>query len=131
MPRGGSRRENEAARRLRERQEYERRHTIGRPHPDRARQFMPFAALRGYYDLVHAQEAVPEPRRPLTEEEACVLGEQLASLERGQVVRATYYHDGAYREAVGAVSQVDTIYRTLWVVRTAIPFDALSQIELL
>ena len=32
---------------------------IGRPHPDRARQFMPFAALRGYYDLVHAKEGFP------------------------------------------------------------------------
>lgn len=43
---------------------------IGRPHPDRARQFMPFAALRGYYDLVHAKEAVPESRRPLSDDEA-------------------------------------------------------------
>ena len=43
---------------------------IGRPHPDRARQFMPFAALRGYYDLVHAKEVVPEPRRPLADDEA-------------------------------------------------------------
>lgn len=24
----------------------------GRPHPDRARQFMPFASLKGYYDLI-------------------------------------------------------------------------------
>ena len=29
---------------------------LGRPHPDRARQFSPFAALRGYYELVHAKE---------------------------------------------------------------------------
>lgn len=25
---------------------------VARPHPDRARQFLPFAALTGYYDLV-------------------------------------------------------------------------------
>lgn len=49
--------------------EYEARRTIGKPHPDRARQFKPFAALKGYYDLLAERERVPEPRRVLTEEE--------------------------------------------------------------
>ena len=39
---------------------------IGRPHPDRARQFMPFAALRGYYDLVHAKFPNRAGRFPTT-----------------------------------------------------------------
>lgn len=104
---------------------------LGRPHPDRARQFMPFAALRGYYGLVHAKEIVPEPRRPLTEEEARVLDEQLASLERGTVVRATFYRDNGYRDITGAVSQVDLIYRNLWIVRDCIPFAELCAIEVL
>lgn len=30
---------------------------IARPHADRAQQFMPFAALNGYEDLVQAEEA--------------------------------------------------------------------------
>ena len=59
---------------------------IGRPHPDRARQFMPFAALRGYYDLVHAKEVVPEPRRPLADDEARALDGIIANLVRGDVV---------------------------------------------
>jgi len=29
----------------------------GRPHPDRARQFMPFAALKGYYELIAQRTA--------------------------------------------------------------------------
>lgn len=49
--------------------EYEARRTIGKPHPDRARQFKPFAALKGYYDLLAERERVPEPCRVLTEEE--------------------------------------------------------------
>ncbi|MDO4291052.1 MAG: hypothetical protein Q4C41_07490 [Eggerthellaceae bacterium] len=32
------------------------RYTIGKPHPDRAAQFKPFAALKGYYDLLEAEE---------------------------------------------------------------------------
>lgn len=33
---------------------------VAQPHADRARQFMPFAALKGYEDLVADVEAVPE-----------------------------------------------------------------------
>lgn len=104
---------------------------IGRPHPDRARQFMPFAALRGYYDLVHAKEVVPEPRRPLSDDEARELDEIIASLARGDVVRCRYYEDAGYREAEGAVSQIDLTFRDLWIVRRRIPFSAIQSLELL
>lgn len=104
---------------------------VGRPHPDRARQFMPFAALRGYYDLVHAKEAVPEPRRPLSDEEARALDEAIASLAKGDVVRCRYYADGGYHEMEGAVSQIDAIFRDLWIVRKRVPFTAIHSLEVL
>ncbi len=104
---------------------------LGRPHPDRARQFSPFAALRGYYELAHAKEAVPERRRPLTEEEACRLDEAVAALRRGQAVRCVFYRDGAYQGCEGIVSQVDLVYRDLWIVRTRIPFAEICTLELL
>lgn len=39
---------------------------VARPHDDRARQFMPFAALKGYEELVAQREEVPEhiPENP-------------------------------------------------------------------
>ncbi len=104
---------------------------IGRPHPDRARQFMPFAALRGYYDLVHAKEVVPEPRRPLADDEARALDGIIANLVRGDVVRCRYYEDGGYRVAEGAVSQIDLTFRDLWIVRRRIPFSAIQSLEML
>ena len=104
---------------------------IDRPHPDRARQFSPFAALRGYYDLVRERERVVEPRRPLSDVEARELGETLAQVRRGQLVRATFYENDAYRTVVGTVSQVDMIYHDLWIVRERIPFDELCALEAL
>ena len=92
---------------------------------------MPFAALRGYYDLVQAKEVVAEERRELTEEDARALNELVGRLKRGALVRVVYYDGEGYRTCTGAVSQVDTIYRTLWIVRTAIPFDQISAIEIL
>lgn len=104
---------------------------LGRPHPDRARQFSPFAALRGYYELVHERERVIEPRRPLSEEEARALDATIADLQRGAMVRAVFYEKDAYRTIVGTVSQVDMIYHDLWIVRTRIPFDELCALEAL
>lgn len=104
---------------------------LGRPHPDRARQFSPFAALRGYYELVHERERVVEPRRPLSEEEARVLDEAVASLRRGAMVKAVFYEKDAYRTIVGTVSQVDMIYHDLWIVRTRIPFASLCALEVI
>ena len=40
-----------------------------RPRADRAQQFMPFAALKGYYDLIRERERVVEPKRELTDEQ--------------------------------------------------------------
>lgn len=104
---------------------------IGRPHPDRARQFMPFAALRGYYDLVHAKEVASEPRRPLSDDEARALDEVIASLAKGDVVRCRYYEGSGYREVEGTVSQIDLAFHDLWIVRRRIPFSAIQSLELL
>ncbi|MEG0790533.1 MAG: hypothetical protein RSG23_02780 [Gordonibacter sp.] len=96
---------------------------------DRARQFMPFAALKGYYDLVRQRERVPEPRRELPEEEAVRLSAQVATLCKGDMVEATYYDGETYVVAEGMVAQVDEAYRTLTVVKRCIAFDDLWGIE--
>ena len=36
------------------------RHVIGKPHADRARQFVPFMALKGYHDLIAKADAMDE-----------------------------------------------------------------------
>ena len=100
-----------------------------RPHADRARQFMPFAALKGYYELVRQQERVEQPRHQLTDEEALELSARLAALRKGDMVRVTYYDQDAYTSIRGAVTRIDEPFRTLRVVMTDIPFDDILRIE--
>ena len=101
-----------------------------RPHPDRARQFMPFAALKGYYELARQQERVEQPRHRLAEEEARELDAQLGKLRKGCVARVTYYDTDAYVTACGAVARIDETFRTLRIVKTDIAFDDIQRIEL-
>lgn len=100
-----------------------------RPRADRAQQFMPFAALRDYYDLVRERERTVEPRRELTEERAFELSQRLAQVERRKMASVVYYDGEAYATARGLVSDIDEADRTLTVVRTRIPFDDIWDIE--
>ena len=98
---------------------------------ERARQFMPFAALRGFEALIAQQERIYTPRRELSEEEAQRLSRRLSCLERGMVIRAVYYDRDAYVTLEGALSEVDEVFRFLRVIKTRIPFDDLLEIEIL
>lgn len=98
---------------------------------ERARQFMPFAALKGYYDLIHEAEYVPEPRRPITEEHSRTLSETAAQVKPRVLVRAVYYREGAYRTITGVVSQISCDLRLIRIVKTTISFDDLWELEIL
>lgn len=76
-------------------------------------QFMPFAALNGYYDLVREQECTAEPRHAMTEERAERISRMLARLRKGDVVSVVHYAHSAYVTTAGTVRQVDATFRTL------------------
>ena len=94
-----------------------------RRHADRAAQFMPFAALTGYYDLVRERERVTEPRREPSEEEEARISAELAAVRKGQLVRVTHYERDAYVTTEGVVTSMDPVARELTVVRRRIGFD--------
>ena len=101
----------------------------GKRRADRARQFMPFAALRGYYDLIRRQERVREPKHELTEEEAERLSQKLVHVRRGDLVRIRHYDGDAYVWTEGMVSRIDLDLRFVAVVKRRIPFDDILDIE--
>ncbi len=100
-------------------------------HADRAMQFAPFAALKGYYESVREQERITEPKRELSEDEAEEVSNTLNKLTLGTTVKIRYYDVDAYTTIVGVVSEINLPYRRLKVVKTTVPFDDIYSIELL
>ena len=100
-------------------------------HADRAMQFAPFAALKGYYETVRLQERITEPRKELSEDEAEAISNTLNKLRVGTTVKIRYYDIDAYTNIEGVVTELNPPYRRLKVVKTAIPFDDIYIIELL
>ena len=94
----------------------------------RAKQFMPFASLKGYFDLIRGEQRIKEPKKNLSEEEATVLSYKLNQVKKGMVIKVRYYNIDAYETAEGIVSSFDDIFRTLTIVKKSISFDDILDI---
>jgi hypothetical protein len=97
----------------------------------RAAQFVPFAALRGYYDLIREQERVVQPRHELTVEESAALSLTLCKIRPRMIVKVTYYDSDSYRSVQGIVTEINSALRRLEIIKTEISFDDISALTIL
>lgn len=97
----------------------------------RAKQFMPFAALKGYEEALRAKEKRLVPRIELSEEIMEELDECMRRLQRFDLVKIVHYSKGEYLETVGVLAKIDKDSRTLTVVDKKITFDNIYRMEIL
>lgn len=95
---------------------------------DRAKQFMPFAALKGLPEALAAKEHITVPKKDLSPEMAEELDRKMHLLCKGQIATVIYFHNGEYLKITGMVARIDTTCRLLQIVNTKIPFDDLLDI---
>lgn len=96
---------------------------------ERAKQFMPFSALKGYSEALRKKEKIVVPQMELSEEYQEELDRKLRQIRRNDIVTAVYYCKGEYLKLTGMVSRIDETARVLKIVNTKIPFGDLYNIE--
>lgn len=96
---------------------------------ERAKQFMPFAALKGYPEALQRKEKPRIPKRELPEEFQTSLDWKLRQVRKNDRVIVTYYHESEYLELTGRISELDRTTGTLGVDDVRIPFEDLYDIE--
>lgn len=96
---------------------------------DRAKQFMPFAALKGYEEALRKKEKIVVPKVELSEEMKEELDRRVQQIEKKDIVTVTYFKDDEYLEITGMVSRLDKDARILKVVNTKIAFEDILRIE--
>ena len=96
---------------------------------DRAKLFAPFAALKGYYELILAQEAAKEDKRELCEDDAYAMSEKLKQLDKGAHVHIRYYDKICYVSLTGVISRIDYDLRFMTVNDKKIRFDDIIWVE--
>ena len=115
------------------------------PRADRAKQFMPFASLRGYGDIIDDRQTLREPRRLLSEDEREAMDEQLERiadmLSRGirptvelQLFVADEQHSdaeqetGEYRMITGTANRLSSAERIIRVGRVEYSLQQIDSI---
>lgn len=96
---------------------------------DRAKQFMPFAALKGYEEALRKREKIVVEEPHLSEEMKAELDRKMQQIQRNDIVTVVYFKDGEYLEITGMVTRLDIDARILKVVNTKIPFRDIYKLE--
>ena len=89
---------------------------------ERARQFLPFNALTGYYRMILERQRVSEPKKELSEDETEALSEKLKSLRRHDLISVTYYDKDAYITKTGLITDIDLMGNLIYVIANFIDF---------
>ena len=95
---------------------------------DRAIQFSPFAALKGYYDLIRQKERVIVDKIELMEDGAEILSQKLKNVRNGMMIKVIHYSAGEYISTEGIVTRIDAERKRLTVVKEEIEFENIYDI---
>ena len=98
------------------------------PVSDRAKQFMPFSALKGLDEALRAKEKIVVPKVELSPEMAEELDYKMHLLEKGKMVTVIYFSNGEYVKVTGLVARIDEMSRVIQIVNTKVRFDDILDI---
>lgn len=78
-----------------------------RSNVSRAKQFLPFDALKGFSEALREKEIEYEEKRDLSEESLIELNDKFNQIEKGDYIKTKYYKNGRYIEIIGIVTNID------------------------
>lgn len=96
---------------------------------ERAKQFAPFAALKGYDDLISEMNMDKFERMILSEEDARILSDRLSQLHRGMIISVQYYDACTISAEYGVVSEVESALRFIRINKKQIYMDDIIDIN--
>ena len=96
---------------------------------NRAKQFAPFAALKGFEEAIKAKETVYISKKDITKECEEEINEKLCILKNSDMVSITFYTINAYQQITGMVGEINAKAQYIKVVETKIPFKQIVRID--
>ena len=96
---------------------------------DRARQFMPFDALKGHKEAIERRQRVVTEKKELFEDDINRLTYLLNNIKKGMLVKVVHYDVDAYIVTEGLVSDINLECRYITIVKERIYFDSINDIS--
>lgn len=95
---------------------------------DRARQFAPFSALKGFHELIKQKEKVITAKKELSEDDLLDLSKKMLQVEKGKMIKIVHFCEGQYISTEGVITEIDTVYRSITIVKRKIRFTDIIDI---
>nr|MBQ4458682.1 YolD-like family protein [Clostridia bacterium] len=100
------------------------------PLSQRAKLFQPFAALRGFEELIREQENAYDEMPELSDDQYEDLNYAVSSIRIGDDVTVKYFRNYHIRSVFGSVTKLELQKREIWIDRKRIAFEELIEITL-
>ena len=81
----------------------------------RAKQFLPFDALKGLQEALREKEIEHEEKIELSEETLSELNNKFNKIEKGSKVKIKFYKNNKYIEIIGIITDIDYIKKKIQV----------------
>ena len=84
----------------------------------RAKQFLPFDALKGLQEALKEKEIEYEEKKELSEDTLSELNDKFNQVENEKCIKLKYYKNGRYSEIEGTVTNIDYIKKKIQINKT-------------
>ena len=111
----------------------ERKQRAKMPASQRAKQFMPFAAVKGLEKTIAERNQMGDllPPSELEEEEIAKLDTIIRSLKKGMRISVYFFNSGQYLTYTGTLEEINAIQQMLHIDGNRIPFHRIKEVYIL
>ena len=96
---------------------------------NRAKQFLPFDSLKGFYKLIEEEEKQKDNKKELSEDSLNDINKTILNINKNDSVLIKHYHNVNYIETIGKVKKIDKINKIIYLDNTKILFDDVIDIK--
>lgn len=97
---------------------------------DRAKQFLPFDALKGFQEALKVKEIEYVEKKELSEEMLEELSNVINTITKGDIARIVYYEKNQYNTIIGKVEEINIIKKKIILKENSIiNFNDIVEIE--
>lgn len=95
---------------------------------NRAKQFAPFDALKGFREALRSKEKIRIDKKELSEDIIKEINYKLNKITIGEVITIVYFFEGEYLQLTGIVKKINTAEKLLQIGETIISFNDIYSI---
>lgn len=96
---------------------------------NRASQFMPFDALKGFKEALKKVEEIKINKKDILEDLLFELESKLNSLKIGDIIKVEYYYNFEYIKTIGRLKKIDRINNFIYIDNSKILINDIIDIE--